>query len=85
MPSQVSWFQNNCFLTLDSQLNFDWGLANNKQTMYFIFAIKNKHESFSPDNDKFIVTKKEMSTLFSCDYLTTHYRIVKCCQNVEKD
>ena len=47
--------------------------------MYFIFAIKTKHESVSRDNSK--TMRKEMSKSFSCDYLTTYHSMVKCRRN----
>ena len=52
--------------------------------MLFVLVTKTRHKSVSRDNGKIIVTGKEMSKLFSCDYLTSHYSMVKCCQNVEK-
>ena len=47
--------------------------------IYFAFAIKTRHKSVSRGNGK--ITRKEMSKLFLCGYLTTHYSMVKCLQN----
>ena len=65
---------------LDTQLNLGWDSANNKQTMYFVFAIKNRHKHLSGDNGK--TTRKEMSKLFLCDYLTAYNGMMKCQRNV---
>ena len=48
--------------------------------MYFVFSIKTRHTSVSSGDGK--ITQKEMSKLFSNDYLTTHYNTVKCHRNV---
>ena len=55
-------------------MNLGWQSGNNKQDMYFVFAIKTRHMSISRDNSK--ITRKEMLKLFLCDY--NHYDIVKC-------
>ena len=52
--------------------------------MYLMFLNKTRHKSVFRDNSKIIVTGKEMSKLLSCEYLTTHYNMAKCHQNVEK-
>ena len=65
---------------MDTQLNFKLESGNDIQTMYFVFVIKTRHKSLSCDNGK--ITRKEMSKLFLCDYLTTHYSMVKCHGNV---
>ena len=49
-------------------------------TFYFLFVIKIRQKSISRNNGK--ITRKEMSKLFSCDYLTTHYSMVKSRRNV---
>ena len=48
--------------------------------MYFVFVIQTRHKSVCHDNGK--TTQKELSKYFSCDYLNTHYRLVKGIQNV---
>ena len=48
--------------------------------MYFVFVTKTRHNSVS--RDKTIITGKEISKSFLCDYFTTHYSMV--CRNVEK-
>ena len=65
---------------MDNQLDFGWEPGNDKQTMYFVFAIKTKNKSVSRDNGK--VTRKEISKLFSFDYLTAHYSVVKYRGNI---
>ena len=42
-----------------------------QQTMYFVFIIKTRHKSVSRDNDK--ITRKVISKLFSCNYLTSRW------------
>ena len=59
---------------------FVWEPGNDKQTIYFEFAIKIRHKSISRDNGKII--RKEMSKLFYADYVFTHYGMVKWRQNV---
>ena len=44
--------------------------------MYSVFVSKTRHNFVSRDNNK--ITRKEMSNLFSCDYLTI-------CQNVARE
>ena len=69
---------------MDTQLNFNWGSGNDKQTMHFVFVIKIRHKSVSRDNGK--IAQKEMSKLFSCGCFTTHfYSMVKCPRNVNFD
>ena len=41
--------------------------------MYFVFVIETRHNSVSRDNSK--IVPKEMSKLFSCDYLTTRRNV----------
>ena len=65
---------------MDTQLNFKLESGKDIQTLYFVFVIKTRHKSLSCDNGK--ITRKEMSKLFLCDYLTTHYSMVKCHENV---
>ena len=43
--------------------------GNDKKTMYFVFIIKTRQKPVSRDNDK--IARKEISILFSCDYLTS--------------
>ena len=52
--------------------------------MYFVFVTKTKCKSVSRNSGKIIVTGKEMSKLFSFDYLTMHYNMVKYRRNAEK-
>ena len=59
-------------------MNLGWEPRDDKQTMYFVFAIKTKHMSVSCGNGK--ITRKEMSKLFSCGY--DRYDMVKCHRNV---
>ena len=59
-------------------MNLGWEPRDDKQTMYFVFAIKTKHMSVSCGNGK--ITRKEMSKLFSCGY--DRYDMVKCHGNV---
>ena len=81
MPYHVSLFQVMSFstgfpITINKpQLSFSWKSLNDKQTMHFVFAIKTKHKSVSRGNSKII--RKEMSRLFSCNYLTI-------CRNVTR-
>ena len=44
--------------------------------MYFVFVIKTRHKFVSRRNNK--ITRKEMSKLFSCDYLTIHRNVARC-------
>ena len=44
-----------------------WKLGNDKQTMYLLFVIKTRYNSVSRGSSN--ITRKEMSKLFSCDYL----------------
>ena len=55
----------------------------NKLYMCFLFIINTRHNSVSCNNLKVIVTGKVMLKLFSCDYLTTHYIMVKYYVNLE--
>ena len=62
----VSYWLSHCnYQILDIQLNFDWDLENDKQTMYFAFSIKARHKAVFGDTGK--ITRKEMLKLFSCD------------------
>ena len=45
-----------------------WEPGNDKETMNLVFVFKTRHNSVSHGNSK--VTRKEMSKLFSCHYLT---------------
>ena len=45
-----------------------------------MFAIKTRHKPISRDNCK--ITQKEMSKLFSYDYLNTNYSVVKHRRNI---
>ena len=54
----------------DTQLGLAWEPGNDKQTVYLVFVIKTRHKSVSRGYSK--TTQKEMSKLFSCDYLTIH-------------
>ena len=59
---------------------FWWEPGNDKQTTYFVFAIKARHKSVSSDNDK--ITRKEMSKLFSYGSLTNHFIMEEFRRNV---
>ena len=52
-----------------------WEPGNDKQTMYFVFVIKTRHKSVSRGNSKF--TRKEISKLISCDYLTIRQNVAR--------
>ena len=43
--------------------------------------MKTRHKSVSHDNGK--IKPKVMLKLFLCDYLVTHYNMVKCHRNVD--
>ena len=43
--------------------------------MYFVFVIKNRHNSVSRGNSK--ITRKEMSNLYRCDYLTIRQNVAR--------
>ena len=58
-----------------------WEPGNDKQTMYFVFIIKTTHKSVSRGNNK--ITRKEMSKLFSWDYLNIR-RIKKNDDEIKK-
>ena len=53
--------------------------------MYFVFIIKTRHKSTSRGNSK--ITRKEISKLFSCDYLTIRRNVADAGEerNQEKD
>ena len=54
-------------------------MINKLCTLYLPF--KTRHKFLSRDNGK--ITRKKMSKLFSCDYLTAHrYDEMKCHKNI---
>ena len=50
--------------------------------MYSVFVSKTRHNFVSRDNNK--ITRKEMSNLFSCDYLTIRQNVAREERNQEK-
>ena len=52
-----------------------WEPGNDKPTMYFVFIIKTRHKSVFRGNSK--ITRKEISKLFPCDYLTIRRNVAR--------
>ena len=77
MSNHVSLFEDMRFSigTPITQLGLAWEPGNDKQTMYFVFVIKTRHKSVSRGNSKF--TRKEISKLISCDYLTIRQNVAR--------
>ena len=65
------------------QLGLTWEPGNDKQTMYFVFVIKTRHNSVSRGNSE--ITRKEMSNLFSCDCLIICRNVAREERNQEKN
>ena len=57
-------------------------LETKKKTIYYVFVIKIRRKSVSRGNNKII--RKELSKLFSCDYLTICRNVAKEKRNREK-
>ena len=57
-------------------------METKNKTIYYVFVIKIRRKFASRGNNK--ITRKELSKLFSCDYLTTCRNVAKEKRNREK-